>query len=114
MELASCAWAVTPLRDQPDDSTEQHTQVLAGDLLQVVARGDEWSEVVVPDGYRGYVRTAALAPPGSEPAHVVVETEAGGRFLGSWLDRPAPGTEPLEQARRTGSGSAVVDTARRF
>src|SRR3954453_24080834 len=93
MERASCAWAVTPLRDQPDDSTEQHTQVLAGDLLQVVAPGDERSEVVVPDGSRGHVRTAALATPGSESAQGVVETEAGGRFLGSWLSRAAPGTE---------------------
>jgi gamma-D-glutamyl-L-lysine dipeptidyl-peptidase len=114
MERASCALAVTALRDQPDDSTEQHTQVLAGDLLQVIARGEEWSEVVVPDGYRGFVRTAALGPPGGEPAHVVIEAEAGGRFLGSWLDRVAPGTEPLAAARRRGSGEAVVETARRL
>src|SRR3954465_6549649 len=98
MERASCAWAVTALRDQPDDSTEQHTQVLAGEVLQVVARGEVWSEVVVPDGYSGFVRTAALAPVAGEPAHVVVEVEAGGRYLGSWLERPAEGTQPLDDA----------------
>jgi hypothetical protein len=114
MERASCAWPITALRDQPDDASEQHTQVMAGDAIEVLARGGEWSEVVVPDGYRGYMRTAALGPAGGVPSHVVVEPEADGRFLGSWLDHAAEGTEPLDAARGKGSGAAVLDTARRF
>jgi hypothetical protein len=114
MERASCAWPVIALRDRPDDASEQHTQVMAGDAIEVLARGDEWSEVVVPDGYRGFMRTAALGPAGGDPTHVVVEPEAGGRFLGSWLDHAAEGTEPLAVARDTASGAAVLDTARRF
>jgi hypothetical protein len=114
MPRASCAWPVAPLRDGPDDTTEQHTQLLAGDPLEILARGPEWSEVVAPDGYRGFVRTAALGPPVGEAAYVVVEPEADGRFLGSWLDHAAPGTEPLTAARERATGRAVVDTARRF
>ena len=43
-----------------------------------------------------------------------MEPEADGRFLGSWLDHAAAGTEPLDAARGQGSGAAVVDTARRL
>jgi cell wall-associated NlpC family hydrolase len=114
MERASCAWAVTPLRDEPDDASEQHTQVLEGENVDVLAQGEEWSEVVIPDGYRGFLRTAALGPARGDPAHVVVEPEVDGRYLGSWLDAATGGTEPLETARAGASGQRIVETARRF
>jgi cell wall-associated NlpC family hydrolase len=116
MAVAGCIVAYAPLRDRPDDSTEQHTQVLFGDVVQVHSHenGAEWLEVTVPDGYRGYVRASALGPAGGEPSHVVTAPEAGGRYLGSWLDGPAEGTQPIADARQAGSGQAVVDTARLF
>jgi cell wall-associated NlpC family hydrolase len=116
MAVAGCIVAYAPLRDGPDDSTEQHTQVLFGDVVQVHSHqnGAEWLEVTVPDGYRGFVRASAIGPAGGAPAFVVTEPEAGGRYLGSWLDGPAEGAQPIEDARRAASGQAVVDTARLF
>jgi gamma-D-glutamyl-L-lysine dipeptidyl-peptidase len=116
MAVAGCIVACAPLRDGPDDSTEQHTQVLFGDVVQVHSQrnGAEWLEVTVPDGYRGFVRASALGPAGGEPSHVVTEPEAGGRYLGSWLDAAAEGTQRIADARAAGNGQAVVDTARLF
>lgn len=108
--------ACAPLRDGPDDGSEQHTQVLLGEVVEVhgPTHDGAWLEVTVPDGYRGFVRAEALGPAGGEPAFVVTEPEADGRYLGSWLDAPAAGTEALADARAAGSGRAVVDTARLF
>src|SRR3954467_4062833 len=107
MDQAGCIVACTALRDAPDDASEQHTQVLLGDILVVHGRAGEWAEVTVPDGYRGFVGAAALGQPGGGAAHVVVDPGAPGRFLGSWLDQPADATEPLAQARAAGTGQAV-------
>src|SRR4051794_20814632 len=100
MTVAGCIVACAPLRDGPGDQTEQHTQVLFGDVLEVDANQDgaEWLEVTIPDGYRGYIRAAALGPAGGAPAFVVTEPEAGGRYLGTWLDGPADGTQPIADA----------------
>src|SRR6476646_9771861 len=116
MAVAGCIVAYASLRDGPDDSTEQHTQVLFGDVVEVRSRqnGAEWLEVTVPDGYRGYLRASALGPAGGDPDFVVTEPEAGGRYLGSWLDASADGTQPMADARAAGSGLAVLETARRF
>jgi cell wall-associated NlpC family hydrolase len=114
MARAGCIVACAPLRAAPDDGSEQHTQVLLGETLEVHGEAGDWLEVTVPDGYRGFVRAQALGPAGGEPAFVVVEPEADGRFLGTWLDAPAPSTEELVAARAAGSGQAVVDTARLF
>jgi cell wall-associated NlpC family hydrolase len=116
MARAGCIVACAPLRDGPDDGSEQHTQVLFGDVVEVQPQQDgaEWVEVTVPDGYRGYLRAAALGPAGGAPAFVVTEPEAGGRYLGTWLDAAAEGTQPIADARAAASGQAVVDTARRF
>jgi gamma-D-glutamyl-L-lysine dipeptidyl-peptidase len=114
MSRAGCIVAYAPLRDQPDDGSEQHTQVLLGEVVLVHRQAGEWVEVTVPDGYRGYLRRSALGPPEGPAAYVVVEPEAGGRYLGSWLSAPGEGTEPLDRARDAGDGEAVVETARRF
>jgi cell wall-associated NlpC family hydrolase len=116
MAVAGCIVGCAPLRDGPDDETEQHTQVLFGDVVEVHSRvdGAEWLEVTVPDGYRGWIRATALGPAGGDPSFVVTEPEAGGRYLGSWLDGPAAATQPIADARAAASGQAVVDTARVF
>jgi cell wall-associated NlpC family hydrolase len=116
MTVAGCIVACAPLRDGHDDETEQHTQVLFGEVVEVHGQKDgaEWLEVTVPDGYRGWIRAAALGPAGSDPSFVVTEPEAGGRYLGTWLDGPGAATQPIADARAAGNGQAIVDTARRF
>jgi cell wall-associated NlpC family hydrolase len=116
MGRAGCIVACVPLRAAPDDASEQHTQLLFGDLVELHSPLDaaEWAEVTAPDGYRGFVSSSALGAAGGEPAFVVTEPEADGRFLGSWLEAPAAATEPLDAARAAGSGGAVLQTARRF
>src|SRR3954453_20176962 len=116
MGRAGCIVACAPLRAAPDDASEQHTQLLLGDVVDLHSPlgASEWAEVTAPDGYRGFVRCSALGPAGGAPAHVVTELEAEGRFLGSWLDAPATATEPLGEARAAGSGAEVLEAARRF
>jgi cell wall-associated NlpC family hydrolase len=116
MTVAGCIVAYASLRDGPDDQTEQHTQVLFGDVVQVHSEldGGAWVEVTVPDGYRGWIRADALGPAGGDPAFVVTEPEAGGRYLGTWLDGPGTAAQPIADARAAGDGQAVVDTARLF
>ena len=105
----------TALRDAPDDTSEQHSQVLSGEVLTVFETLDGWARVQVPDGYRGWVRAEALGPDdGVPPAHVVAEPRAGERYLGTWLAEPAEGTEPLTEARGRATGAELVAAARGF
>jgi cell wall-associated NlpC family hydrolase len=113
MELATCVLPSASLRAAPDDATEQHSQVLGGDVVELLASSGRWTQVRVADGYEGWVRSAALeqgAPP--EATHVVIVAEAAQRYLGSWLASPAPGSEPLFAARASANGQAAVRTAR--
>ena len=57
-----CAAPFAPLRDRPDEASEQHTQVLFGDRLAVHREAGDWLEVTAPDGYRGYVQPPAPRP----------------------------------------------------
>jgi cell wall-associated NlpC family hydrolase len=110
-----CVAGFAPLRDAPDEGSEQHSQVLWGDVLTVFEADEGWARVQLPDGYRGWVRADALGPDdGAPPAHVVAEPRADGRYLGTWLVEPADGSEPLADARRRASGAEVVASARRF
>jgi cell wall-associated NlpC family hydrolase len=110
-----CVAGFTSLRDAPDDASEQHSQVLSGEVLTVFETLDSWAHVQVPDGYQGWVRADALgADDGASPAHVVTEPRAGERYLGTWLAEPAEGSEPLAEARRRATGAEVVAAARRF
>ena len=108
-----CAAPFAPLRDGPDEATEQHTQVLFGDRLAVYREAGEWLEVTVPDGYRGYVQAACAAPwDGGAPAHAIVEPEADGLYLGTWLSAPRRGTRPLAERRAAATGEALLEVAR--
>jgi gamma-D-glutamyl-L-lysine dipeptidyl-peptidase len=105
----------TPLRNAPDDASEQHSQALSGEVLTVFEVLDGWARVQVPDGYRGWVRAEALGPDDGAPAaHVVTEPRAGEQYLGTWLAEPGDRSEPLAEARRRASGTEVVAAARRL
>src|SRR6476620_11200841 len=49
MDKASCTLPFTPIRAKPDDSSEQVTQALFADPLEVLAQNNGWAEVTVAD-----------------------------------------------------------------
>lgn len=63
---------VAPLRTRPDANAGLHTQLLFGERFTVYDEEDGWSWGQSRlDGYVGYLETAFLCPPGSEPTHRV-------------------------------------------
>ena len=77
-----CALAVAPLHAEPDASSEQVTQALAGEPLAVEERRGEWARVTTAYGYPGWIAAGALA---EGP-------------VGEWLPAPRDG-DPVEEAR---------------
>lgn len=115
MDKASCTLPFTPVRAKPDESSEQVTQALFADPLDVLAQNNGWAEVTVSDGYQGYVSSDALGEPlPKERAHVVVVPQAADRYLGTWLPAPGLRTEPLAAARRKAGGEAIAEAALMF
>ncbi len=70
-----------PLRSEPDDDSEQVSELLPGEPLRVVERRGAWALVETAYDYRGWVSEAAL----------------GGDPDPAWLE-PTPGA-PLDHAR---------------
>jgi len=115
VEKASCIRPFAPLRDKPKQSSEQHTQALFADPIDVVGRSNGWAKVVLADGYEGYLDAEALGEPlPKERAHVVVVPQAADRYMGTWLPAPGLRTEPLAAARRKATGEAVAEAALMF
>ena len=115
VEKASCIKPFVALRDKPKASSEQHTQVLFADPVDVVDQSNGWAKVVLADGYEGYIETEALGEPlPKERAHVVVVPQAADRYMGTWLPAPGLRTEPLAAARRKASGEAIAEAALMF
>lgn len=115
VEKASCTFPYTALRKKPDEGSEQVTQALFGDPVDVQSRADGWAEVAIADGFTGWVRADALGePPAKDRAHVVVVPQAADRYLGTWLVAPGLRTEPLAAARRKAGGDAIAETAMMF
>lgn len=77
-----CALDVAPVHAEPDASSEQVTQALAGEPLTVEERRGAWARVTTAYGYPGWIAAGALAEgPGGE-----------------WLPAPRDG-DPVEEAR---------------
>jgi len=55
-----CGVDVAPVRADPDETAEQVTQLLRGEPVVVVERGDGWSRIVTAYDYPGWVRDDAL------------------------------------------------------
>src|SRR5437868_5173127 len=51
VEKATCIRPFVALRDKPKASSEQHTQVLFADPIDVVGQSNGWAKVVLADGY---------------------------------------------------------------
>jgi cell wall-associated NlpC family hydrolase len=115
VEKASCIRPFASLRDKPKQSSEQHTQALFADPVDVVERNNGWARVVLADGYEGYLEVEALGEPlPKDRAHVVVVPQAADRYMGTWLPAPGLRTEPLAAARRKASGEAIAEAALMF
>jgi len=115
VEKASCILPYTALRAKADGASEQHTQALFADPIDVIDRGNGWAHVVLADGYEGFLAAEALGEPlPKDRAHVVVVPQAADRYMGTWLPVPGLRTEPLAAARRKASGEAVAEAALMF
>jgi cell wall-associated NlpC family hydrolase len=81
-----CAVDVAPVRAKPDDSAEQVTQALRGELLEVDEESGDWARVRTAYDYPGWIRTGALG-------------QGGGTAPRTWLSEPRPDRSPVEEAR---------------
>ena len=98
-----------------DEASEQVTQVLFADPVDVAERSNGWAQVTLADGYEGWIPAEALGEPlPKDRAHVVVVPQAADRYLGTWLPAPGLRTEPLAAARRKASGEAIAEAALMF
>lgn len=69
-QILACAAPVTALRGAPADSSEQHDQLLFGELFHTLEIDGDWAWGQAPrDGYVGYVRVRDLAPGAVAPTH---------------------------------------------
>ncbi len=61
MEFGICLISVVPVRAFPDDTTEQVTQLLFGDMVRVLEKKKKWVLVeIVADDYQGWVSDGQL------------------------------------------------------
>jgi cell wall-associated NlpC family hydrolase len=115
VEKASCTHPYTAIRTEPADGSEQVTQALFADPVDVQGTEDGWAQVTVADGMAGWILSDALGEPlQKDRAHVVVVPQAADRYLGTWLVAPGLRTEPLAAARRKASGETIAETALMF
>ena len=56
------ARTLTPVRREPDDASEQVTQLLPGEPVSVLDRSDDWTRIETAYGYPGWARADALGP----------------------------------------------------
>src|SRR6476659_6957723 len=85
-ELRVCSVGVAPVRAEPDEASEQVTQVLRGEPVSVEEARDDWVRIRTAYDYPGWARLASLAP-------------VRGTVSGTWLPEPRPEADPIEEAR---------------
>ena len=85
-EVRVCGVDVAPVRAEPDDASEQVTQVLRGEPVTVEETRGDWARVRTAYDYPGWIRLASLAP-------------VRGTVPGTWLPEPRPDGDPIEEAR---------------
>lgn len=63
MKYAYCFLGVVPVRKQPISSSEQITQLIFGDFVEILSLKDGWAEVCnINDNYVGYVDSRNILP----------------------------------------------------
>ena len=85
-DVRVCDVDVAPVRAEPDDASEQVTQVLRGEPVTVEEQRGEWARIRTAYDYPGWIRRASLSDvPGTVP--------------GTWLPEARPEGDPVEEAR---------------
>ena len=84
-DVRVCDVDVAPVRAEPDDSSEQVTQVLRGEPVTVEDERDGWARIRTAYDYPGWVRSEALVQ--------------GTVVPGTWLPEARPEGDPVEEAR---------------
>jgi len=85
-EVHVCLVEVAPVHAEPDEASEQVTQVLRGEPVTVEKSHAGWARVRTAYDYPGWIRDDALSPvrsPGLE----------------AWLPEPRPDGDPVGEAR---------------
>jgi gamma-D-glutamyl-L-lysine dipeptidyl-peptidase len=85
-EVRVCGVDVAPVRAEPDDASEQVTQVLRGEPLTVEETRGDWARVRTAYYYPGWIRRDSL-------------DHKGGTVPGAWLPEARPEGDPVEEAR---------------
>ncbi len=85
-EVRVCGVDVAPMRAEPDDASEQVTQVLRGEPVTVDETRGDWARIRTAYDYPGWIRLASLAP-------------VRGTVPGTWLPEPRPEGDPITEAR---------------
>ena len=84
-DVRVCDVDVAPVRAEPDDASEQVTQVLRGEPVMVDEERDGWARVRTAYDYPGWIHVRDLAP--------------GGGRVTEWLPAPRPDGDPVDEAR---------------
>ena len=84
-DVRVCDVDVAPVRAEPDDASEQVTQLVRGEPLTVEEERGEWARIRTAYDYPGWVRVRDVVP-------------SGGR-VPEWLPRERPDGDPVEVAR---------------
>ena len=87
-QLVAVRTPIAPLYAEARVSSPQVSQRLAGHLLTVVERTDEWLRVAGTDGYEGWTHVGYLEPPHAVPG--------AGRLLSLGCAATRPGGEPRQ------------------
>src|SRR5439155_10081208 len=85
-EVRVCSADVAPVRAEPDDASEQVTQVLRGEPVTVEEERDGWARIRTAYDYPGWIRHDSLS-------------HAPGTVPGTWLAEPRLDGDPVDEAR---------------
>src|SRR4051812_4925624 len=88
-EVRVCVVDVAPVRAEPDDESEQVTQVLQGEPVTVEDTRDAWARVRTAYDYPGWIRSASLSHDRGDR----------GTVPRPWLPEPRRDGDPVEEAR---------------
>ncbi|MDD5571227.1 MAG: C40 family peptidase [Bacteroidales bacterium] len=67
MEYGFCNLSVVPVRKQPSSLSEMTSQLLFGEIFQIVRKQDEWLQIkIFFDGYEGWINQTQFKPISNE------------------------------------------------
>lgn len=79
MEFGICNLALVPLRAEPGERSEQVSQVLFGEVFEIMEQKDQWARIITTfDGYEGWINALQFVSLGNiayqalqkEPVHL--------------------------------------------